>query len=232
MPRDVQIVEPLVGVCEDDETLRVTLTRALEASGHRVTAVASGRAAMDRFPKSDVSALVLDIGLPDADGRDLCQALRAAGVTAPVLFLTARDTVADRLSGFGVGADDYLTKPFALAELLARVEVLVRRSVAVTAKPAPGVNDQLEFDPAGVRVHLGSQTVELTPTEFRLLAALAGASGAVVRRRALIAAAWPDGAIVHDNTLDTYLKRLRAHLRALDSPVEIRTVRGIGYELR
>jgi len=171
----------------------------------------------------------LDIGLPDADGRDLCQALRAAGVRAPVLFLTARDGASDRISGFSVGADDYLTKPFVLAELIARMRVLLRRGPAVAVARTDG---DLSLDPSALRVHLGQRAVELTPTEFRLLAALVAASGSVVRRRDLIATAWPDGAIVHDNTLDTYLKRLRGHLRTLEADLQIRTVRGIGYELR
>lgn len=226
---DVDITTPLIGVCEDDETLRSVLTRALAAMDMRVVAVGTGRLALERFAVVQPDALILDIGLPDADGRDLCQALRAAGVGAPVLFLTARDTPTDRISGFSVGADDYLTKPFVIAELIARVRVLLRRGPAVAIARAPG---ELSLDPASLRVHLGELEVELTPTEFRLLGALVAASGSVVRRRELIATAWPDGAIVHDNTLDTYLKRLRGHLRTLKARVQIRTVRGVGYELR
>jgi two-component system response regulator MprA len=229
MTDDVDIDPPLVGVCEDDEALRGILGRALRAEGLRVVAVATGRQALDRFTATVPHALILDIGLPDADGRDVLQALRAAGVGAPVLFLTARDAVTDRVSGFHAGADDYLTKPFALAELLVRIRVLLRRGATA---PAPQTETGLMLDPASVRATVGRRSVELSPTEFRLLAALAAASGSVVRRRDLIATAWPDGAIVHDNTLDTYLKRLRRHLRELAAPVEIRTVRGIGYEMR
>jgi two-component system OmpR family response regulator len=229
MTDDVDIDPPLVGVCEDDEQLRGILGRALRAEGLRVVAVATGRQALDRFPVELPNALILDIGLPDADGRDVLQALRAAGVGAPVLFLSARDALTDRVSGFHAGADDYLIKPFALAELLVRLRVLLRRGATA---PAPQLETGLILDPASVRATVRQRSVELSPTEFRLLAALAAASGSVVRRRDLIATAWPDGAIVHDNTLDTYLKRLRRHLRDLAAPVEIRTVRGIGYELR
>ena len=146
--------------------------------------------------------MVLDIGLPDADGRDVCQALRARGVMAPVLFLTARDGLSDLISGFHAGADDYLTKPFALAELLARIGVLARRAANQTPEaPGPG----LLLDP-GTHGLLGADgTTPLTPTEFRLLAELAAHSGSVVRRAALIQAGWPDGAIVSDNTLDAYV---------------------------
>jgi two-component system response regulator MprA len=229
MPQDVHINPEAVGVCEDDPTLLSVLVRSLEAEGLRVVAADSGRAAIERFPSAGLSAIVLDIGLPDSDGRDVCQALRASGVSAPVLFLTARDAVTDRVSGFNAGGDDYLTKPFALAELLVRIRALLRRGGGPVARER---TDGLRLDPAGLRVLVDDREVELTPTEFRLLAALAACPGTVVRRRDLVSTAWPDGAIVHDNTLDTYLKRLRRHLRELDPALEIRTVRGVGYELQ
>jgi two-component system OmpR family response regulator len=230
MTDEAEIDRTLLGVCEDDEVLRSALRRGLEGEGFRVVAVASGGAAIERFTALRPAAIVLDIGLPDADGRDVCQALRAAGVDAPVLFLTALDAVSDRISGFNVGGDDYLTKPFALGELFVRVRALLRRAAAAApaAQPAGG----LRLDPAALRAHVDDRAAELTPTEFRLLAALVARSGAVVRRRELVATAWPDGAVVHDNTLDSYVARLRRHLRRLEAPVEIRTVRGVGYELR
>lgn len=231
MSDDVAITLIVLGVCEDDEVLRSALQRGLEGQGFRVVAVSTGRAAIERFQAVRPAAVILDIGLPDADGRDVCQALRAAGLDAPVLFLTARDAVADRISGFNVGGDDYLAKPFALGELFVRVRALLRRSA--TAAPAvEQVPQGLRLDPAALRLHVADRSAELTPTEFRLLAALLARSGSVVRRRDLASTAWPDGAIVHDNTLDSYLARLRRHLRALEAPVEIRTARGVGYELR
>jgi two-component system response regulator MprA len=229
MAEDVE-AQGLVGVCEDDATLRSVLERSLRAEGMEVVAVSTGRAAIERFASAGVEVIVLDIGLPDADGRDVCQALRASGVTAPVLFLTARDEVTDRVSGFTAGGDDYLTKPFALPELVARVRALLRR--AAPQREATATAGALRLDPSALRLHNGDLEAELTPTEFRLLAALVAASGSVVRRRALVATAWPDGAMVHDNTLDTYVKRLRQHLARLDAQATIRTVRGIGYELR
>lgn len=229
MAEDVLARGP-VGVCEDDATLRSVVERRLRGEGLAVIAVSTGRAAIERFTAAPVAAIVLDIGLPDADGRDVCQALRAAGVTAPILFLTARGEVPDRISGFTAGGDDYLTKPFSLAELVVRVEALLRRA---PPPPAPAAAaGGLRLDPSALRAHCGGREAELTPTEFRLLAALAARSGSVVRRRELIATAWPDGAIVHDNTLDTYLGRLRRLLRDLEAPVHIRTARGVGYELR
>jgi two-component system OmpR family response regulator len=216
-----------VGICEDDPELRSVLTRALRAETFDVATVATGHEAVRAFADRPPDVLVLDIGLPDADGRDVCQALRAHGVRAPVIFLTARGALTDRLSGFHAGGDDYLVKPFALAELLVRIRALARRGEAEVA-PVVG----LRVDPASHAVHNGDASAPLTPTEFRLLAALAARPGQVVRRHELISAAWPDGAIVHDNTLDTYVGRLRRKLREVAATEEIETARGVGYMLR
>jgi two-component system response regulator MprA len=171
---------------------------------------------------------VVDIGLPDADGRDVVQALRADGVDAPVIFLTARDALPDRLAGFAAGGDDYLTKPFAFAELVARLRALVKRGGTDLA----AVVGELRLDPATHAAECGGASADLTPTEFRILARLASAPGAAVRRRELVQTGWPHGAIVHDNTLDVYIARLRRKLGSLDGAPEIATVHGVGYSLR
>ncbi len=216
------------GICEDDDELRGVLRSALERDGFAVRATASGTEALAAFSDGALDVLVLDVGLPDADGRDVCQALRARGVAVPVLFLTALDALPDRLSGFHAGGDDYLTKPFALAELLVRVHALLRRA---PAEPPAGPNGFV-LDPGAHAIRRGDARVPLTPTEFRLLAALAARPGEVVRRSALVAAGWPDGAIVHDNTLDAYVARIRRKLREAQAPEEIATARGVGYRLR
>jgi len=223
-------VTPTIGVCEDDDELRGILRDALQREGMTVRPTASGTEAVRMFAGDAPDVLVLDIGLPDADGRDVCQALRARGVAAPVLFLTAKGSVPDRLSGFHAGGDDYLTKPFALAELLVRVEALLRRA-AVAPPPAREAVDFV-LDPGRHAIRKGDREEPLTPTEFRILASLAGAGGEVVRRQALVSAAWPDGAIVHDNTLHVYLGRIRRKLRGVDASARIDTVRGVGYRLR
>jgi two-component system OmpR family response regulator len=220
-----------IGLCEDDAALRSVLARTLGGEGFEVRETLTGHEAVEAFTALPPDLLVLDIGLPDADGRDVCQALRVHGVTAPVIFLTARDAVPDRVSGFNAGGDDYLTKPFAVAELLVRVHALLRRSAGDGAAPAPAPS-ALRLDPSSHGARVGERLELLTPTEFRLLAALAGTPGDVVRRRALVAAAWPDGAMVHANTLDAYVARLRRKLAALESPERIHTVRGVGYVLR
>jgi two-component system response regulator MprA len=217
------------GVCEDDDELRGVLRGALEREGLTVRATSSGSEAVRVFAGEPPDVLVLDIGLPDADGRDVCQALRARGVTSPVLFLTARDAVPDRISGFHAGGDDYLTKPFVLAELIVRIHALLRRGGAAEADPSvTGV----VLDPAAHAAAFNGKIAMLTPTEFRVLAALAARSGEVLRRTQLTAAAWPHGGIVHDNTLDAYIARIRRKLRDIGAPEAVETVRGVGYVLR
>jgi two-component system response regulator MprA len=217
-----------VGICEDDPAIRRVVTQALELTGHTVVTAHTGAEALKRFGSGTVlDAIVLDIGLPDADGRDVCQALRSAGQSAPVLFLTALGAVHDRLSGFNAGADDYLPKPFDVKELIARVEALSRRG-RPAAPPVPG----LVLDPARHSMRHGEAEVMLSPTEFRMLAALTSRPGEVVRRQAVVAAAWPDGAKVSENTVDSYIRRIRGKLREIDTPVTLRTVRGVGFTLR
>ena len=214
-------------VVEDDAELRGLLVRGLREEGFTPEAVASGKELLDRFETSKPDVLVIDIGLPDADGRDLSQALRARGVQTPVLFLTARDAVVDRIAGFDAGGDDYLTKPFAFGELVARLQALLRRGGGDEALEAEG----LRLDPVSHSVSDGETTVPLTPTEFRLLARLLARPSEAVRRRDLVRAGWPYGAVVHQNTLDVYVARLRRKLKQLGRPPEITTVHGVGYRI-
>jgi two-component system response regulator MprA len=218
-----------VGICEDDQQLQSVLARALVAESFQVRVTGTGRDAVRVFSEDPPDLLVLDIGLPDADGRDVCQALRAHGVDAPVLFLTARGQLTDKLSAFHAGGDDFLTKPFALAELVVRAHALVKRRAASSLTASPR---ELRLDPSRHGVSVGERTEALTPTEFRVLAVLIARPGVVVRRRELVAAGWPDGAIVNENTLDAYVGRLRRKLRALDAREQIETARGVGYVLR
>ena len=214
-------------VVEDDAELRGLLRRGLQEEGMQVESAATGTELLKRVETSVPDAFVIDIGLPDADGRDLCQALRARGIQAPVLFLTARDALVDRLAGFDSGGDDYLTKPFALAELTARLHALLRRAGATGAIRYDG----LVLDPITHSMTDGARTELLTPTEFRLLARLLANPGEAVRRRDLAHAGWAHGAIVRENTLDAYVARLRRKLRAFEGAPAIHTVHGIGYRV-
>jgi two-component system, OmpR family, response regulator len=223
-------MDPRVLIVEDDTELREVLVRGLRDEGFAAHGVATGHELLDRAAGEPPDALIIDVGLPDSDGRDLCQALRAQGVQAPVLFLTARDSLPDRLSGFEAGGDDYVTKPFAFSEVIVRLRALLRR-----ARPdGDSVVEvgALRLDPVAHAALSGEQRANLTPTEFRILAALAARPGDAVRRHELVRAGWPPGAMVHDNTLDTYIARLRRKLRRLDDVPEIKTVHGVGYSMR
>jgi two-component system OmpR family response regulator len=220
-------MDPRLLIVEDDADLREVLVRTLAAEGFKVSAVATGHELVERATAAPPDALVIDIGLPDSDGRDVCQALRARGVEVPILFLTARDSLPDRLSGFTAGGDDYVTKPFDIEELTARLHAMIRRAGGTTSEVKAG----LLFDPSQLTIALGDVTQSLTPTEFRLLATLAARAGKAVSRADLVAVAWPPGAIVHDNTLDVYVARLRRKLRALEGGPSLTTVHGLGYKL-
>lgn len=211
-------------VVEDDHALRDVLARALREDRYTVVTAVDGSSALKTAAAGSFDLAVLDIGLPDSDGRDVCQALRAFGFTAPVLFLTARGELSDRLTGFAAGGDDYLTKPFHVAELLARLRALAKRlpESAVSAPP-------LRLDPAEHALVSATGRSELTPTEYRLLGCLLAAPGTVIRRRDLRQAGWPDGTYVSDNSLDQSITRLRRKLAAVDADRTIETARGIGY---
>ena len=221
----------LVGVCEDDPGIRSVVAQALAFAGHDVVTAHRGSEALARLgPGSGVSVIVMDIGLPDSDGRDVVQALRSRGQPAPVIFLTALTEVHHRISSFHAGGDDHLGKPFDVRELIVRVEALGRRaSPAVTSTGDAG---NLTLDPTAHAVRTDSGEVLLTPTEFRILAAIASRPGEVARRAAIVAAAWSDGALVTDNTLDSFIRRVRRKLEQAGSTVGIQTVRGVGYRLR
>jgi len=217
----------LIGICEDDPAIRRLVTQAMTFAGHDVITAHDGGEALRRFGAASlVDIIIMDIGLPDSDGRDVTQALRSAGQSAPVLFLSALGSVHDKVSGFSAGGDDYLPKPFDVTELIARVEALAKRG----RPPTPEISG-LVLDPArhGVRSEQGETL--LTPTEYRMLAALTSRPGEVVRRRAVVAAAWPDGAVVSENTIDSFIRRIRTKLVSIDSPVTIETVRGVGFRL-
>jgi two-component system response regulator MprA len=221
------VIVPRLLILEDESELRDVLVRSLRAEGFDAHGVATAHQLLERVAGTPPDALVIDIGLPDADGRDVCQALRARGIDTPVLFLTARDALTDRLAGFSAGGDDYMTKPFDIEEVVVRLQALIRRAGAAPRLEGAG----LQLDPTERTASREGASVDLTPTEFRLLGALA-AQDRPCSRLELIRAAWPYGAIVHDNTLDVYIARLRRKLRSLPDPPAIVTVHGTGYRLR
>lgn len=216
-----------IGLCEDDPVIREVLVRGLRMAGHDALTAHTGGEAVSRFgPESDLDVIVMDIGLPDADGRDVCLALRSAGQHAPVLFLTAYGETHHVLAGFRAGGDDYVTKPVTLAVLMARLEALARRAPRQVGDPG-----SLVLDPRRHTARSDHGEVILSPTEFRMLALILGRQGEVVRRGEVVAAGWPDGAMVTDNTVDSFLHKIRTKLEGIESPVHIETVRGVGFRV-
>jgi two-component system, OmpR family, response regulator len=216
-------------VVEDDEKLARAVTRGLRGEGHAVDAVADGEAALVQAAVHDYDAVVLDVMLPRRDGFAVCRALRERGCWAPVLMLTARAGVDDRIRGLDAGADDYLAKPFDFGELLARLRALLRRVPA--ERPARLEAGDLVVDPATRRVTRAGTDVPLTAREFAVLEYLARHPGEVISRTRLLDHVWDENYLGSTNIVDVYVGYLR---RKLEQPFEralIRTVRGVGFVL-
>jgi two-component system, OmpR family, response regulator MprA len=210
-------------VVDDDPSVLRMLARSLTAEGHEVESAADGGAALAAVERRAPEAVVLDVAMPDMDGLAVCRRLRARGLTAPVLLLTARDTVADRVAGLEAGADDYLLKPFAVEELLARLAAIGRRGRPRSGVLAAGA---LRLDPQARQVTRGGRVITLTARESALLELLLRHPRTVVSREHAIDDLWGSAAV--DNVVDRTVTGLR---RKLGPPTVIRTVRGIGFVL-
>jgi two-component system response regulator MprA len=217
-------------VVDDDEALRNALRRALRLEGYDVELAADGAEALARLAGLGADLVVLDVLMPGLDGVTVCRRLRESGDRTPVLMLTARDAVSDRVVGLDAGADDYLTKPFALEELLARVRALLRRR-APEHEGWLRVGD-LELNPRSRRVTRGDRALELTRTEFALLELLMRNAGVVLTRETIHERVWGFDESYGSNALDVYVGYLRRKTEAEDQPRLIHTVRGVGFVLR
>ena len=215
-------------VVEDEAPTARALQRGLGEEGFAVDLAANAAAADESVKVYDYDAILLDVRLPDGNGFSLCRRWRDAGLTTPILFLTACDEVADRVHGLDLGGDDYLVKPFAFEELLARVRALVRRGPAAHPSPELRVAD-LVIDTARRRVTRGGRVVPLTAREYQILEILARHAGRVVTRTVLWEHVWQSDAVPDSNVVDVYVRYLRNKLRR--EPDLIRTVRGGGYML-
>lgn len=214
---------------EDDPAIGRAVARGLEQQGYNVAweRQAANVGTLDYARNFD--AIVLDLGLPDGDGLEVARNLRDAGSRTPILMLTARGALQDRLDGFDSGADDYLPKPFAFSELIARLGVLVRRGAE--RQPDPLRCGALVLQPLQRTAAVNGTSVELTRREFDLLAALTAAAGDVVSRSALAAAMWGDADAVNDNTLDVYIGYVRRQLASVPGAPVIETLRRRGFRL-
>ena len=228
-------------VAEDQADIRDLLVLNLRNAGYDVTAVADGREALARQTEQARDLLILDLMMPALDGLEVCKALRAKGSATPILMLTAKSTELDRVLGLELGADDYLTKPFSLAELLARVKALLRRAdllraAQVNAQAQPGAlvrNGEIELQPQRRQVRVRGEAIEFTALEFDLLLHFAQHPGHVFSRSQLLNAVWGYTHDGYEHTVTTHINRLRAKLEADPMrPEVILTVRGAGYKMR
>jgi two-component system response regulator MprA len=220
-------------IAEDDRAVRESVTRALELEGYSVTAVTDGVAALEVASGSDIDLLILDLGMPNMDGLTVCRRLRSAGSRLPILVLTARTEVSDRVSGLDAGADDYLPKPFSLDELLARLRSLLRRSTFDEADaPATITIDDLVIDEAARRAWRGERELELTKTEFDLLELLARNTGVVLSHSSIYDQIWGYDFGPDSKALAVYIGYLRRKTEDGGETRIIQTVRGVGYTLR
>ena len=216
-------------VVEDEPRMAALVRRGLIEEGHAADVAGRGEDAIWMAEAHPYDAIVLDVMLPEMSGYDACRRLRGVGVWTPVLMLTARDAVEDRVAGLDAGADDYLTKPFSLAELFARLRALVRRGDI--ERPTELVVGDLRLDPASRRVWRGETEVQLSPKEFALLEAFMRRPGQVLSRLQLLEHAWDFAYENRSNVVDVYVRYLR---EKLDRPFErnsLETVRGAGYRL-
>lgn len=216
---------------DDEPALRQSVARSLRFEGYTVVTASDGREALDVVRSARPDALVLDVMMPRLDGLGVCRSLRAEGDRTPVLMLTARDAVQDTVAGLDAGADDYLAKPFAYDELLARLRALLRRTAGPPGEPVLEAGP-VRLDPAAWQVTVDGAPVELTRTEFSLLETLMRHRGQVLTRSQLYSSVWGEDLDGMSNTLDVYVGYLRRKLEAAGSPRLVHTMRGVGYLVR
>jgi DNA-binding response OmpR family regulator len=217
---------------EDDKRISDFVERGLKAEGYAVDVARCGQDAIDIASEGQFQAIILDLGLPDINGREVCERLRKLGLDTPILMLTARDAVQDKVTGLRSGADDYMTKPFAFEELLARIEVLVRRrsgEIKLDSKELQLSDLQLNVDTHEVK--RGDTVIDLTPKEFALLECFMRMPGKVLSRTRILEQVWGYSADPLTNVVDVYIRQLR---RKIDDDFELKllkTVRGYGYKM-
>ena len=215
---------------EDERKISAYVRRGLEEAGYAVDAAFTGPEALRWAGMAEYDAVVLDILLPEMDGIAVCRELRKRGVGAAVLMLTARDTIDDRVAGLDAGADDYLVKPFAMKELLARLRALARRTVETPRTPILTIGD-LSLDPASHHVTRGGKSIVLSAREFAILEHLMRNAGLVLTRTVITEHVWDYDVFHQSNAIDVYIRNLRRKMDDDFEPKLIQTIRGVGYRL-
>lgn len=226
------VPRPRVLVVDDDKAVRESLRRSLEFNGYDVALAADGAEALAGMATTHPDVVVMDVMMPRLDGLETTRAMRQAGHDLPILVLTARDAVGDRVEGLDAGADDYLTKPFALAELLARIRALLRRVVPDEAEDEVLSFADLTMDVATREVRRGDRPIELTRTEFTLLEMFLRRPRRVLERSFILEEVWGYDFPTTANSLEVYVGYLRRKTEAEGEPRLIHTVRGVGYVLK
>jgi two-component system response regulator MprA len=224
---------PQVLVVDDDPQLREALTRALELDDYRVTTASNGVKALEAVSQQRPDVMVLDVMMPYVGGLDVCRTLRSKKDKLPIIVLTARDEVGDRVAGLDAGADDYLTKPFALEELRARLRALLRRTAVEEGEDTAVLTyADIELDPAAHTARRGDRPIDLTRTEFALLELLLRNAGRPLPRETIMDRVWGWESEPTSNSLEVFVGYLRRKTEANGEPRLIHTVRGVGYVLR
>ena len=221
-----------VMVVDDEPAVRSSIERALKLEGYEVVAAPDGSEALRELAVAPPDAIVLDVLMPEVDGLEVCRRMRGAGDRTPVLMLTARDAISDRVDGLDAGADDYLVKPFALEELLARLRALMRRADPTASDSTLLEFEDLALDPATRDVKRGGREIELTKTEFSLLELFLNHPRQVLSRTQIFEAVWDYDFGPSSNALEVYVGYLRHKTESNGEPRLTQTIRGVGYTLR
>jgi len=227
----VSMIKRRILVVDDEDNLRTMLVAALKFEGYDVAAAPNGREGLQSVKESKPDLIVLDVMMPELDGFGMLKRLRETGDRTPVVFLTAKDTSADAVEGLGLGADDYLSKPFALEELVARVEAVMRRVDSSPAASAVMTLADLTIDDVAHRVTRGSEEIHLSPTEYKLVAFLLANKGRVMSRGQLLTNVWGYSPDDDPSVVETYIGYVRKKVDCFE-PKLIQTVRGVGYTMR
>ncbi len=227
----VSMIKRRILVVDDEDNLRTMLVAALKFEGYDVTAAPNGREGLRSVKESKPDLIVLDVMMPELDGFGMLRRLRETGDRTPVVFLTAKDTSADAVEGLGLGADDYLAKPFSLEELVARVEAVMRRVDSSPTASAVMTLADLTIDDVAHRVTRGSEEIHLSPTEYKLVAFLLSNKGRVMSRGQLLTNVWGYSPDDDPSVVETYIGYVRKKVDYIE-PKLIQTVRGVGYTMR